>query len=149
MYGKELKTCIEKIPFVGENFDGIYNLQDFPMKIKERHFVILNKQVNNSEVGHWILLLRVDDETIEVFDSLGGTESDIQPFKNLSTKLFINGTQVQGPLSKNCGIYCLYTAFWRLTCLDQTFESVLTDIFSKNYSVNEERIEVFFKRYCQ
>ena len=147
MYGKELKACIDKIPFLVENFDGVYNFDTLPMQIQQRHFVILNKDMN-SEVGHWVLLLRIDDDTIEVFDSLGGGESDIQFFKTLSTTFIINGTQVQGPKSKNCGIYCLYTAFWRLSCLDQSFESVLSDIFSRNYEVNEERIQLFFKKYC-
>ena len=83
MYGKELKRCIEKIPFIGENFDGVFSIADCPMQIKERHFVILNKLMN-SEVGHWILVLRSDNDTIEVFDSLGGGENDIQLLKKLS-----------------------------------------------------------------
>ena len=146
MYGKELKDCIAKIPFLSENFDGVYTYDNFPLEINERHFVIINKHMN-SEVGHWVLFFKIDG-TIEVFDSLGGVESDIEPFKNLSKKYIISGTQVQGPTSKNCGIFCLYTAFWRLSCLDQTFESVLSDIFTNDYSVNEERIQVFFNRYC-
>ena len=148
MYGKQVKECIEKIPFLGENFDGIYNFKDCPSEIKQRHFVILNKQIKNSDIGHWVLLMINDDNTSEYFDSLGGEESDIEPLKKLSTRFLINGTQVQGPTSKNCGIFCLYTAFWRLSCLDQTFESVLSDIFSTNYQVNEERIELFFHKYC-
>ena len=148
MYGRELKACIEKIPFLGENFDGVYNYEDFPEEIKDRHFVILNKNIKNREVGHWILLLRNED-TIEVFDSLGGKESDILPIKKLSTTFLINGTQVQGPASMKCGVFCLYAAFWRLSCLDQTYESVLNNIFSKNYQVNEEKIDFFFNKYCQ
>lgn len=147
MYGKEIKLCIEKIPFLGENFDGIFNFENVPDEIGNRHFVILNKNMN-SEIGHWVLVLRNDSDNIEVFDSLGGEKSDVKPLEKLSKNIQINGTRVQGPTSKNCGIFCLYTAFWRLSCLDQTYEAVLSDIYSYSYEDNEKRINDFFRKYC-
>lgn len=148
MYGKDIKKCIEKIPFLRENFDGLFKFENFAINIQERHFVILNKDMIN-HVGHWVLLLRIDSDTFEMFDSLGAEKKDIKALEKLSSKhVEVNGTRVQGHTSKNCGIYCLYTAFWRLTCLDQTFESVLSDIFTTNFEENEERIKYFFSKYC-
>ena len=41
----------------------------------------------DTEIRHWILLLRIDD-AVELFDSLVGGETDVKPLKKLSTKFF-------------------------------------------------------------
>lgn len=81
MYGKESKECIKETPFLWENFEGnIYNFDNFPKQINYRHSVIVHKHVQNREVEHWVLLMRIDDHSIEILNSLGAEKNYFEKF---------------------------------------------------------------------
>ena len=118
-------------------------------RIKSRHFLIANRVITSeSDVGHWILIIRPKPGMIEVFDSLGCTKQDLLPeLKHFGYSLLFNETRVQALGSTSCGAFCLYTAFWRLVNIDRTFSQVLTDIYTNNFEENEETVMEFKKKY--
>ena len=102
--------------------------------------IIVNKSKSDSSVGHWLLIIRTEPDIVELFDSLGCNGEDLEILKRYGVKIKFNETRVQGPDSKNCGIFCLYVAFWRLANIDQTFSEALADLFSKNFSNNDKLV---------
>ena len=100
-----------------------------------------------SIVGHWILIIKSENGLLEVFDSLGAKEEDVECMSRLAEKCQFNETAVQAPNSESCGLFCLYTAFWRLSDFDLSFGAVLAQLFSKNLEENEHIVKEFQKSW--
>lgn len=98
--------------------------------------------------GHWILIIKPEPGTIEVFDSLGADRDNlIQRLSKLGNKIIFNESRVQATGTKTCGLFCLYVAFWRLCDLDLSFEEVMKNIFFSDMIKNEALVEEFSQTY--
>ena len=85
------------------------------------------------------------EETIEVFDSLGTSESYIArniPFKGIYE---FNVTALQCDNSSLCGGFSLYFIIFRLFNLDLDFQQFLQDFFDINCSKNEIQVNEFLE----
>ena len=72
MLGAEISSFIKDIPALYCVYSGIFTEENIPTKLKDKHFIILNK--NSS---HWYGIFRNGPGLIEVFDSLGCSEDKV------------------------------------------------------------------------
>ena len=100
-------------------------------------------------VGHWILIIKPNNQLLEVFDSLGAKKEDVEHMSSLAERCQFNNTRFQSPDSESCGLFCLYTAFWRISDLDLSFGDVMSELFSKNPEENEHMVKEFQKEWLQ
>ena len=94
--------------------------------------------------GHWIAI-RIDQKSVEIFDSLGFSYNN-WGMRSPHLKLFVDkyrvthkifSTPVLQPLnSYTCGYYCLFYVLFRKS---SSFRA-LTNFFSKNLKLNDERV---------
>ena len=117
--------------------------------IKIPFVIIVNLDYNDEPGSHW-LAIRVDRETIEVFDSLGFETKYFAHYPKLLinflarfsfNKRVICSPVLQPPTSKLCGLYCIYYVLNRQT---KTFVECLS-LFSSNLLRNDLELIKFFK----
>jgi len=108
--------------------------------------MIINKKMSTN-AGHWILIIKPEDDLLEIFDSLGTKEEDVEHMKSLAARCQFNNTRFQSPNSKSCGLFCLYTAFWRISDIDLPYGEVLSELFSPDPEKNEQIVKDFEKEW--
>ena len=117
MEASEFQQYFNVFPYLTKHFVGIFSLNKIPLKLKYRHFCIVNTALSNSRVGHWFVILNNDKNNIEIFDSLGidsKKEDDLKNFCKIRTKnLIVNETSFQANESISCGKFCIYFAINR------------------------------------
>lgn len=147
MQGSEIEAFIAKVPTISNHFKGIYSIDTLPKYLKKRTFLICNTAEHNKLGEHWICICKTDLE-IEVFDSLGidpAKKNMLQrfcKFRNVSS-LKVNETPFQSSSTSTCGLFAIYFIVQRFHNLDLGFNTLLTEIFSKNLLSNEEKVKDF------
>lgn len=146
MLASEILNFLEKQHFKNF-FGGIFSSDNVPKTLKNKHFLVINTDVQSGPGKHWYVILRIHN-LLECFDSLGvQTErkaflSSHFRFKGL-THITYNTTQIQPNTSALCGQYVLYFLFERYHNLDYDFDDLLNEIFSNNMTTNDEYVSKF------
>ncbi len=73
MRGSEFGQYFQKIPLVNKQFMKVTSIDELPVEIPEKHFIISNLSPSNEIGSHWIALIRSENDTLEIFNSLGMT----------------------------------------------------------------------------
>jgi hypothetical protein len=146
--GFEFDKYFNKIDLSSQLFFGVYSIDLIPI-IPIKHFVICNLSPSNEPGTHWIVILRPDNTSLEIFNSLGYKNLDtLKPhLKNFShsVDLEFNYDQFQPDDSTYCGYFCIYFAIHRVLNYDLSFVTILEDYFSSNKNNNNELVY----NYCQ
>ena len=108
---------------------------------------IVNLEESWRPGNHWIVLYIVDDNCVELFDSLV-TSPDIN---NKYIKSFISkykilkknaGVRLQNELSESCGLYCVYFVYFR--CKKKlSIHQIIEQLFSDDTLMNECKVVAF------
>ncbi len=99
---------------------------------------------SGGEGQHWFSILRSDEDTVEVFDSLGASPQFLQQcLSKYGGTCVFNEVKVQDTRSDKCGGFVLYYLVNRLLNIDCSAEEVFNDLFVRNTSENEKRVEEF------
>jgi len=148
MRGSEFQQYFEKIPIVNKQFIKVTSIDEIPIEITNKHFIISNLSLSNEAGSHWIALIRSENDTLEIFNSLGMTSlNNIEPYLKLKSKMNIvyNEHPFQSIESTSCGFFCIYFIVHRLLNFDMSFEHILEHIFSENCELNERKVV----KFCQ
>lgn len=146
MRGSEFEQYFEKIPIVHKQFLKVTSVDEIPSQIKLKHFLISNLSPSSEPGTHWIAIVRSEDDTLEIFNSLGVNSLDtLKPHLNFRQKLNVvfNEQAFQSKESTSCGYFCIYFIIHRILNFDMSFEHLLEDIFTSNCALNENIVETF------
>ena len=146
--GFEFLSYFNKIPIVHKQFLNVVAIDEIPKSIPVKHFLISNLSPAHLSGSHWIVIIRPEKNTLEIFNSLGGdTFNEIKNHLKFTCKLEIhsNETPFQSKLSTSCGYYCIFFAVNRILNLDMSFEHLLEHLFTNNIEINESNV----KRFCE
>ena len=132
-------------PLIRRCFGGVKASDTLPVFVKERPQVFISNTEPSSEDGqHWILLFMTDIN--EYFDPLGK-----EPLKAFEDFLIVNGAKynfstkkVQSNDSKNCGLFCLFFAYYRVR--KHKMKDIL-DMFTEDLLYNEQIVLNFYYQY--
>lgn len=127
-------------------FLGCFSADNYPKKVEENQFFIVNKQSSLLRGSHWMLVLRIENN-IEFFDSCGTSEEFVKEFLSFNSRFLcdFNETQLQPSHSITCGEFCIYFAHYRILNRDQSFESCINDAFSDDVEKNNVKV----LKYCK
>ena len=131
------------------HLQGIFAADNLPRNIKKDHFIICNTDVIKGKGQHWYCILKIENNVLECFDSLGiDQEKKVFLQKNFNykniTKIKFNVTQVQSSISNTCGLFVLYFVIQRFYNKDVSFTGLLNEVFVKNPEENEKTVTNFF-----
>ena len=146
--GFEFANYFVKLPLVNKQFLNVVAIDEIPKSIPVRHFLISNLSPAHLSGSHWIVIIRPEKNTLEIFNSLGGdTFKDIQNHLKFTCKLQIhsNETPFQSDSSSSCGYFCIFFAVNRMLNLDMSFEHLLEHLFTDNLEINETNV----RRFCE
>ena len=104
--------------------------------MKTGNALVMNSAAEFIKEGHFLVLIKYDNDQILVFDPLASKYTDflLQPlFKNFHT-LFINKVQVQNNESEFCSLFCasFLIAFFKHKNIENYFNH-----FSKKLKIND------------
>ena len=123
-------------------FHGVFSIDNLPFAVPHYpFFMIVNTQAHNLPGEHWISVFIDADRRGEMFDSFALPPSNILVrWMNRFTHSFTsNRFTYQHPFSTTCGAFALYYVLHRLHNSD-----CMTEAFSADIAINEERIRYFF-----
>lgn len=147
MQSSDFNQYFDKFPFLKHHFLGIFSIDNLPKSIPLRKFLICNTDFSSGDGIHWFCFVKSNNNFIELFDSLGVTQTKKELIQNYckfkTKKLIYNETQFQDSLSNTCGKFCIYFLIKRLFNFDTNFEDLLEDIFSTNVNKNETNVNKF------
>jgi len=150
MFAFEIISNLKKLEFKN-NFSGIFASDKIPKTLKNKHFIVVNRDPSNLPGSHWFVIFRLNS-LIEVFDSLGIGDheksfiSNNLNFKGI-THIIFNVTPVQQSSSSSCGQFVLYYLFERFYNFDLDFDELLNEIFSSDLSANELSVSRFVNTF--
>jgi hypothetical protein len=140
--GYEFDQYFKKIDTVYQLFDTVCSIDKIPFNLHVKHFVICNLSPSNQPGSHWIVIIRSEENILEIFNSLGcSTLDDLKPYlRNFSDKMVLefNSDQFQPNTSKNCGYFCIFFIIHRVLNYDLSFATILEDYFSPNIAKNDQ-----------
>jgi hypothetical protein len=141
--GYEFETYFKEIPIVNNLYLSVFSIDKIPKSIKEKHFFICNLSPSESPGSHWIVVVRSEKDTLEIFNSLGVENIDnLKPnfrFRNHFNFTF-NEQRFQSNQSTSCGLFCIYFIIHRILNFDMCFEHILEDIFNVDPQINENLV---------
>lgn len=144
--GFEFINYFNKISFVNKLLSGIYSIDKIPRILKEKHFIICNLSPSNLPGTHWIVIVRSEKNTLEIFNSLGvenlNSLKEYFKFPN-NFELIFNEQKFQSNTSVNCGFFCIYFIVYRILNYDMSFEHLIEDIFNIDPDVNDTLVSNF------
>ena len=150
MISPDFANKLSQFPHVKKQFQGIFSADQLPKQIKKNHFIICNTDVRTGAGKHWYTVVKLEKDTLELFDSLGIDEQKkafIESHFRLKgiSKVKFNVTQVQASDTSTCGQFVLYFVINRLHNQDLNFTDLLNEIFEKSELRNEEAVTKFFE----
>lgn len=148
LFSSDFSMYLNRVPVIARHFHSVRAIDELPRTLPVRHFVIVNLSPRHHSGSHWLVILRSQKDTIEIFNSLGFQNlAQIRPYLNFNfrTHLTYNNTAFQLSSSSSCGLYCIYYVVFRLLNLDMDFEEVLDEIFCSNKVENENKVA----KFCQ
>ncbi|MDP2788492.1 MAG: hypothetical protein Q8O46_00360 [bacterium] len=146
MKGFEFVNYFDKVPHVKSMFINVFSIDQIPTIIPLRKFLVCNLSESKLPGSHWVVLVRSEKETLEIFNSLGFINLDlIAPYLKFRNKIKVhfNEDQFQSDNSTSCGKFCIYFAVQRILNLDMSFEHILELIFNLNKEINELTVTKF------
>lgn len=152
MLANELLTAIQK-QLYKIYFAGIFSADNIPKTLKNRHFFIINTDIESGPGKHWYTIVRLNN-LIECFDSLGVKQKHkdfLCEHFNVKgiTHITFNTTQVQPSYSLLCGQYVLYFLFERYHNLDISFEDLLNEAFCESDQTNDKKVLEFEQEFLK
>ena len=149
MNSKELTDSLKNFPHLLRNCDGIFSADTLPQKLKKNHFIICNTDISSGPGKHWYCVVKLAQDTLELFDSLGIDEPKrafiASHFRQRGIyKIKFNVTAVQSDLTSTCGRFVLYFLVNRFYNKDLHFTDFLNEFFVKSQSTNEDIVNKFF-----
>lgn len=144
----EFQTYFQKIPHVLRLFSGVYAIDELPKIIPIRHFFICNLSPKHESGSHWITVMRSENNSLDIFNSLGQENLNyILPHFKFRKKYELNYNEdlFQDLSTKTCGFFCIYFAVQRILNYDMSLEHVLEDIFVSDPIKNDELVTSFCK----
>lgn len=140
MLASEFEAICEKHSCLRSAFKGAFSLTELKRPPPVKSFVLWN--ASDGKGTHWRALFRDHEMSIEIFDSLGLCNSEVEQIlsgfaKNISLKVNYNSTQLQPSTSDKCGWYCLLFCFERILNPDLEFLELIKEIFSDDNSIND------------
>lgn len=115
-------------------------------RLQANQGLIVNTDPHNREGHHWIAAYNVNNERIEILDSLSNKMLQKQiNFKHLADNvpIIINNSDIQCTDSYLCGYYCICFLFFKVR--HTSFEEFLS-LFSNTCKVNDAIVLEFVKR---
>ena len=82
MISPDFANKLSQFPHVKKQFQGIFSADQLPKQIKKNHFIICNTDVRTGAGKHWYTVVKLEKDTLELFDSLGIDEQK-KPSLNL------------------------------------------------------------------
>lgn len=145
MLGSEFEDYFKKIPTILPHFVGVYSIDTFPKKLKNRTFFITNLSKSNELGTHWITIIKSEPQLIEIFDSLGTKIELLKPYLKFHKKpvVIYNEGAFQLSTSASCGFFAIMFAVERCFNFDLKFKKLLAEIFSPNVEINEKLVKDF------
>lgn len=140
MRGSEFKTYFDKIELVKKQFVKVTSIDKIPKTLKLKHFIICNLSPSNLPGSHWVVIVRSEKNTLEIFNSLGTRSLRLYNENfNFKTHFHIefNKEQFQSNESTSCGYFCIYFIVHRILNFDMSLEHLLEHIFNSEASINE------------
>lgn len=119
---------------------------DLLLKSDANQGLIVNTDPHNREGHHWIAAYNVNNEHIEIFDSLNNRQLQNQVnFKYLANNvpIIINNVDIQCTDSYLCGYYCICFLYFKVRLI--SFEEFLR-FFSNPCKLNDAIVLEFVKR---
>jgi len=139
-YFKDLEHC----------FLGVFSSDNYPKELKMYNFFIVNKDPSSEIGSHWMFVM-LGERAIEFFDSCGTNADFVEKFLKFKNEYIcvFNETQLQPVSSESCGEFCIYFAHERIKNLQQSFERVLNNCFTRNLNLNNSKVLLFCKQLFQ
>ena len=145
MLSSEIAATIEKVACMKSHFKGVYSIDNLPKFIKLRQGLIFNLSKMSEPGSHWITLVRVESDKIEIFDSLGTKFEKLKnylKFKNKPEYVY-NENPFQLSNSDTCGYFAITFLIERMFNLDLSYKELLAEIFEPNLESNEKIVIEF------
>lgn len=136
---------------VNKLYKGSYSSDNTPSSLKIREFFICNTDDSSGIGRHWMSVVKVSQNEIEIFNSLGADSEAKRLYEQIGlklpniTKIHFNQTQVQSSSTATCGRFCIYFLIERTYNFDMDFDELLNDIFVESTEENEEKVATFFR----
>ena len=152
MIASDFANKLSNFPNIKEKFQGIFSADNLPKKIKKDHFIICNTDVVAGSGKHWYAVLKIENDCLEIFDSLGIDEQKKKFLENSFHqkgifKIKFNVSQVQTSISSTCGLFVLYFLVNRYHNKDLSFTDLLNEIFVRSQLQNENLVTKFSDTY--
>jgi len=142
MFASELLSLLKKTNF-SNHFAGIFSSDTIPKTLKNRDFIIVNRDASHEKGSHWYAVVRLNNE-IEVFDSLGITDPSFKHFLqstlnfNGITRINCNTTALQSVSSTYCGSFTLFYLWERYHNFDLSFTDLINTILTSDVNKNHD-----------
>jgi hypothetical protein len=145
MLSSEFLPYFEKVPCILPHFSGVYSIDTFPKKIKNRSFFICNMSKSSEKGTHWITIVKSEPKVVEIFDSLGAKIDNLGSYLNFqhSPTVLYNEGAFQSSFSTTCGYFAIMFAIERCFNFDLKYKELLAEIFSEKIEINEKRVTDF------
>ena len=148
MIASDFANKLSSFPQIKKHFQGIFSADTLPKSIKKNHFIICNTDIFSGAGKHWYTVIKLQNDSLEYFDSLGVDDEKKAFIRNNFnqkgiTKVKFNVTQVQASTSSTCGLFVLFFIVNRYHNKDLNFTELLNEMFVKSHSQNEEIVTSF------
>ena len=152
MLSNQFAEKFQKFSNLKNQLQGVYSADTLPREIKKDKFIICNTDVSSGEGKHWYCVLKLENNVLECFDSLGITREKKLFLANNFRQRYIkkikfNVTQVQSSTSDACGLFVLYFIVQRFHNKDENFTDLVNEIFVESHSQNEKVVLEFAKTH--
>ena len=152
MLSNQFAEKFQKFSNLKNQLQGVYSADTLPREIKKDKFIICNTDVSSGEGKHWYCVLKLENNVLECFDSLGITREKKLFLENNFRQRYIkkikfNVTQVQSSTSDTCGLFVLYFIIQRFHNKDENFTDLVNEIFVESHSQNEKVVLEFAKTH--
>ena len=152
MLSNQFAEKFQKFSNLKNQLQGVYSADTLPREIKKDKFKICNTDVSSGEGKHWYCVLKLENNVLECFDSLGITREKKLFLANNFRQRYIkkikfNVTQVQSSTSDTCGLFVLYFIVQRFHNKDENFTDLVNEIFVESHSQNEKVVLEFAKTH--
>jgi len=100
MQSSDFQQYFNFFPNLKNNFKGVFSIDKIPKALSIRQFCVINTDLSTNSGVHWFIILKIEKNCLEIFDSLGFDIEKINLFKHhckikvkniyISTNLYFN-----------------------------------------------------------
>ncbi len=147
MFASQIKKIVAQWPAINPYFRGVFSIDNFPDFLEIDEFAIINTSKSHELGKHWFLTCQRDFDFLEIFDPLGTTKNQVLLFQKYDCYIEHNLKQYQDNNSSNCALFCLYFVWNRYLNPQDSFEDLLSEIFTDNLKQNEGIVIRILQKY--